>query len=107
MSIAGSDYGLVVFFAKLNYAAVKIAQILVILCFFICDKESVVGYGLNFKVIVEINYLLDLGLGLVFKNSGKELSRLTRRADYQALAVLFKLGLGDSRVSLVILQKAV
>ena len=66
-----------------------------------------VANGLDLEVIVEIDDLLDLRLGTVFENGTEQFTRLTRRANDQALAVLFQNGLGNTRETLEIVQIAI
>ena len=69
-------------------------------------KKSVVTDRLYFKIIVEIYDLLYLAFRQLVKYSPKKLSRLTGGADNETFSVLFKLGLGYSRISSVIIKIA-
>ena len=77
VSVAGSNYRLVVFLTERYYLSVELAQVFVIRYSSLCDKESVVAYRLYLKIIVEGHDLLDLLLGLVFKHGSEKLACLT------------------------------
>ena len=106
MGVAGSNYGLVVFLAERNYLSVKLAESLVVCDGALCDKKSVVAYRLYLKIIVEGYYLLYLLFGLVLKHGSEKLACLTCRADYKSLAVLYELGLWNTRLSAVVIEVA-
>ena len=58
MCVAGSAHGLAELFAELVNSAVDILKLLVILYLLICDKETVIGDGLYFEVIVKAGDIL-------------------------------------------------
>ena len=97
--VTGSHNRLTVLFTKLDDLTVKLAQTFVVLDASLCYKKTVIAYRLNFKIVIKVNDFLDLVIGGVFKYGVEQLTRLAGGADNKSLAMLFKLALGNSRIT--------
>ena len=102
MSVAGGANGLAQLVAQGDDPAVQIAQRFIIADAPLVHEESVVGYRLNLKIVVEGGYLLNFAFGLVVENCAEQLSRFAGGADYKTVAQLFEPSFRYTRVASVI-----
>ena len=90
--------------AQREDAAVEFAQVLLVARFAVVDEKVVVAQRLNFKIIVERCEPVKLGIAPVAHDGVENFTRLARRADKNALAVLHQKALRDDGAFLEVLQ---
>ena len=103
VGVAGGHHGLAILLAQGHHLAVEVPQLLIVLELALGDHEAVIDDGLDLQVVVELDDLGDIRVGAVVDDGPHQLSRLAGRADDEALAVLFQLGLGDTGVAAIVL----
>ena len=87
MHITRSDTRLAQLVRNRQNLAVVIAQILFIACRAVCNEEFVVSNRLNFQIIVKVRDAQQLLMRCAADERGKQLARLTCRAENQAFSV--------------------
>lgn len=92
--------------SQTDHGAVELPQLLFVFRNALFQHKPVVGQGLDLQKVVEGGNPLQLLLALVADDGLKQLSRLTGRADDEALPIGDQLRLGNSRIPFKVLQIA-
>ena len=104
MHIACGDDGLIELTAYLYDAAVVVLKHRLVPDNAVIDKEVIVAYRLNFKVIIERSYAPQLGIRCSVHDRTVKLAHAAGRADQYALSVLNKQAFRHGRGLVVILE---